>query len=127
MKLALTSNRLYATEEAARVAHAAARSLKEGSPASTSDEQQQQRGSSSSKASAPQSASSGSGVRVPADATYTADHVRHVRRVEVCTTFYEILGVERTVSADELKKAYRKASLRVHPELSCSRNRPPFN
>lgn len=41
--------------------------------------------------------------------------------------FYEILGVEKTASADTIKKAYRKAALRNHPdkggdpEMVCAR------
>ena len=30
--------------------------------------------------------------------------------------FYQILGVDRTASKDEVKRAYRKAALRYHPD-----------
>lgn len=31
---------------------------------------------------------------------------------------YEVLGLERTATSEEVKKAYRKASLRTHPGMS---------
>jgi hypothetical protein len=52
------------------------------------------------------------------DRKYTVEQKSAVIRVRRCgsTAFYEILGLERTASDVEIKKAYRKLSLLTHPD-----------
>lgn len=47
---------------------------------------------------------------------YTEEHVQLVRQIKSKKDYYSILGVEKSCSVEEIRKAYRKLSLKVHPD-----------
>lgn len=47
---------------------------------------------------------------------FSADQVDIVRRIRKTKDYYQILGLEKECSAEEIRKAYRKVSLKVHPD-----------
>ncbi|MCO5548222.1 hypothetical protein L7F22_062493 [Adiantum nelumboides] len=47
---------------------------------------------------------------------YTSEQVDIVRRIRKIKDYYQILGLEKDCSAEEIRKAYRKVSLKVHPD-----------
>uniref|UniRef100_A0ACD5TA68 Uncharacterized protein n=2 Tax=Avena sativa TaxID=4498 RepID=A0ACD5TA68_AVESA len=50
------------------------------------------------------------------DKGYTEENVRVVRDIRKNKDYYAILGVDRSCSLEEIKKAYRRLSLKIHPD-----------
>lgn len=48
--------------------------------------------------------------------TYTEEQIEVVRKIKKKKDYYEILGVEKSCSTEDVRKAYRKLSLKVHPD-----------
>lgn len=49
-------------------------------------------------------------------ATYTEEQIAVVREIRRKRNFYEILGLEKSCTVEDVRKAYRKLSLKVHPD-----------
>lgn len=49
---------------------------------------------------------------------YTAEQAALVKRIRACqiTQYYEILSIEKTAQEGQVKKAYRKLALSLHPD-----------
>ncbi|CAI9776799.1 unnamed protein product [Fraxinus pennsylvanica] len=47
---------------------------------------------------------------------YTEEHIQLIRQIKTKKDYYAVLGVEKSCSVEDIRKAYRKLSLKVHPD-----------
>ena len=50
----------------------------------------------------------------------SADPEKACSDILSCKDYYDVLGVSKSATGDEIKKAYRKKSLKVHPDKNKS-------
>lgn len=52
----------------------------------------------------------------PSSPTYTEEQILIIREIKRKKNYYEILGLEKSCTVDDVRKSYRKLSLKVHPD-----------
>ncbi|XVE71440.1 hypothetical protein DITRI_Ditri10aG0150200 [Diplodiscus trichospermus] len=62
------------------------------------------------------SAASSSSSPTASAGGYTEEQITIVKQIKKKKDYYEILGLEKTCSVEDVRKAYRKLSLKVHPD-----------
>ncbi|OAY47061.1 chaperone protein dnaJ 49 [Manihot esculenta] len=62
------------------------------------------------------SPSSASATASSSSTTYTEEQITIVREIKKKKDYYDILGLEKACSVEDIRKAYRKLSLKVHPD-----------
>ncbi|XP_047308752.1 chaperone protein dnaJ 49-like [Impatiens glandulifera] len=60
--------------------------------------------------------SSSSSPKAGESVKYTEENIAIVREIKMKKDYYEILGLDKNCTVEDIRKAYRKLSLKVHPD-----------
>eukprot|EP01133_Synstelium_polycarpum_P014183 gene14183-16723_t len=60
--------------------------------------------------------SSSSASEEPSKPKYTAEQVAAIKKIKRCKSYYEVLDIPKTANDSDIKKAYRKLALQMHPD-----------
>ncbi|KAF3780182.1 Chaperone protein dnaJ 49 [Nymphaea thermarum] len=85
-------------------------------PPSPNDSSSSAAAPSSTQSGQPPPPSPGDSANGSSSRTYTDDQVAVVRQIKKQKDYYAIMGLEKGCSVEDVRKAYRKLSLKVHPD-----------
>ncbi|XP_005989380.1 dnaJ homolog subfamily C member 18 [Latimeria chalumnae] len=115
LNLLYRAQKIYPTASAKALIHAITRN---GSSAGGSYRRPDFSGTGDSKRSRKEERCENEGAEIGGEMTtsYTEEQLQGVQRIKKCRDYYEILGVDKDASDEDLKRSYRKLALKFHPD-----------